>query len=68
MAKQLTREEAAERLMHHLRGHLLVAMIKEYREPYQMSLYLKSVTGRMMQEIKEVLDLYKPPEAVEPKK
>ena len=62
MSKQITREEAAERLMHHLRGHLLDAMIKEYREPYQLSLFLKAKTARIMQEIRDVLDQFKPPE------
>ena len=69
MSKPITREEAAERLMHHLRGHLLEAMIKEHREPYMMSLYLKAVTGRLMQQINAVLDAYKPPAPPpEPKK
>ncbi len=62
MSKPITRDEAVERLMHHLRGHLLDAMVKEYREPYQLSLFLKAKTAALMQQIRDVLDVYKPPE------
>jgi tRNA A37 threonylcarbamoyltransferase TsaD len=61
MAKEITREEAVERLVHHLRGHLLAAMIREYREPYTLSLFVKASETKMRQEIAAVLDAFKLP-------
>lgn len=59
--KAISKEEAIERLVHHLRGMLLTAMIKEYKEPYQLSLFLKAQETRVRQVINDTLDEYKPP-------
>lgn len=61
MSKEITKAEALERIFHYLRGLFLTAIIKEWREPYQFSMFVKGEEVKIRQAVSDILDAFKTP-------
>lgn len=57
----MTLDEAQEALFHEMRGRLLEVQMKQYTEPAQMSLYVKSMSDKLHKRIREILTEFNPP-------